>query len=142
MLFGEHGRPITGSFRVKVDRHQAMDVPGNITCDSFVMSYFFADAIGSKNEGDFTVYQHLYFVPVSPHCNGVSCSFRICRTLLEVHQGDELWQVARWHCRRYSLGMGRVAGLSAKLEKVGRPGPLVHRFVAAADVVDGGGDGT
>ncbi|CAM9872834.1 unnamed protein product, partial [Scytosiphon promiscuus] len=34
-----------------------------------------------------------------------------------VHEGDDLWQIARWHCRRYSLGAARVAGLSAKLEK-------------------------
>ncbi|CAM9506285.1 unnamed protein product [Ectocarpus sp. 12 AP-2014] len=37
--------------------------------------------------------------------------------LLEVRQGDELYQVARWHCRRYSLGPERIPVLNTRLEK-------------------------
>ncbi len=40
------------------------------------------------------------------------------RVLLEVRHGDELHQVARWHCQRYSLGMEKVPVLSEQLEKV------------------------
>lgn len=43
--------------------------------------------------------------------------------LLEVRQGDELYQVARWHCLRYSLGAERVPVLSNRLEKVRGLGP-------------------
>ncbi|CBJ48561.1 putative methyltransferase [Ectocarpus siliculosus] len=39
------------------------------------------------------------------------------RVLLEVRQGDELYQVARWHCRRYSLGPERIPVLNTRLEK-------------------------
>lgn len=41
------------------------------------------------------------------------------RIPLEVRQGDELYQVAGWHCHRYSIEEGLVAEITAKLEEVG-----------------------
>lgn len=43
-------------------------------------------------------------------------------TQLKVRQGDELYQVARWHCHRHSLAEGSVWELTAKLEEVGSSG--------------------
>ncbi|CAM9831484.1 unnamed protein product [Ectocarpus fasciculatus] len=39
------------------------------------------------------------------------------QVLLDVRQGDELFQVARWHCRRSSLGPERIPVLHTRLEQ-------------------------
>ena len=61
----------------------------------------------------------------------------LCRALLEIRHGDDLHQVARWHCDRHGLGPEKISVLSTKLEKVTRVGrasvacfSLVVGFVA------------
>lgn len=49
--------------------------------------------------------------------------------LLEVRKGDDLYQVAQWHCHRHSLGQEKVSVLSARLEQVSR-GEHLDTFVA------------
>lgn len=38
--------------------------------------------------------------------------------LVEVRQGDDLYQVAHWHCHKHSLGLEGARALSEQLEKV------------------------
>ena len=41
---------------------------------------------------------------------------------LEIRQGDDLYQMAQWHYRRYSVGAENLPVFVAKLEEVGSSG--------------------
>lgn len=49
----------------------------------------------------------------------LSCNLKFQYSLLlEVRQGDDLYQVAHWHCHKHSLGFERAGALSEQLERV------------------------